>query len=105
MPNNARTNERERFMKLSPDDPRLTAYALDELDSNERAVVEAALVDAPEMRVIVEEIRAAAGLLETELATELAPGLHQAQREAIEASVESKLVAFPWPRVFRPALM
>lgn len=45
---------------LQPDDPKLTAYALGELSGDERAAVEAALRECPELRPIVEEIRATA---------------------------------------------
>ncbi|MEQ2010039.1 MAG: zf-HC2 domain-containing protein, partial [Limisphaerales bacterium] len=55
-------------MNLTPDDPKLTAYALGELDATERAAVEAALAHSPECRRAVEEIRALAGELTTELA-------------------------------------
>jgi secreted protein with Ig-like and vWFA domain len=56
--------------KLLPDDPKLTAYALGELDGDERATVEAALRQNPALGAVVEEIRAMAGQLERALASE-----------------------------------
>lgn len=56
--------------ELSPDDPRLTAYALGELEGDERAAVEAAVRRDPELRAALEEIRATAAQLEAALAAE-----------------------------------
>ena len=58
--------------KFSPDDPRLTAYALGELEGGERAAVEAALRDDPAVQAAVDEIRATAALLSAALAEEAA---------------------------------
>ena len=58
--------------KFLPDDPKLTAYALGELEGEERAAVEAALRDDPAARAAVEEIRATAGRLQAALASEAA---------------------------------
>ncbi|MEY2881976.1 MAG: hypothetical protein RLZZ15_4356 [Verrucomicrobiota bacterium] len=59
--------------KLSPDDPRLTAYALGELDPAERAAVEAALTTDPAARAAVEEIRVLSAHLAAALAGEALP--------------------------------
>jgi Ca-activated chloride channel homolog len=59
--------------KISPQDPKLTAYALGELQGQERAEIEAALRDDPEARAIVEQTRALAGQLTEALAHE--PGI------------------------------
>lgn len=73
---------------LLPDDPKLTAYALGELEGDKRAAVEAALSHDPRARAIVEEIRATAAQLTTALAeetlaeTQLAP-VGENQRAAI----------------------
>lgn len=71
-------------MKFDRDDPKLTAYVLGELDDNERADVESLLESNAEARSVVEEIRETAKLLETELASEVALGLSDGQREVIE---------------------
>lgn len=55
---------------LTPDDPKLTAYALGELAGDERAHVEAALRGDPELRAAVEDIRATAAQIEAALAAE-----------------------------------
>ena len=61
-----------RETDLLPDDPKLTAYALGELEGDERAAVEAALRARPELRAEVEAIRALAGRMEAALAGETA---------------------------------
>lgn len=58
---------------IFPDDPQLTAYALGELDEDERAAVEARLRADPAARAAVEAIRATAGQLEAALAAEPLP--------------------------------
>lgn len=55
---------------ISPDDPKLTAYALDELPLEERAAFETVLRDDAEAAATVEEIRAFAAQLEFALANE-----------------------------------
>jgi Ca-activated chloride channel family protein len=55
---------------LLPDDPKLTAYALGELEPAERAAINAALRDNPAARAAVEEIRALGAQLTAALATE-----------------------------------
>ena len=63
---------------LSPDDPRLTAYALGELEGAERAAVEAALRTDPALRAEVESIRATSAQLARALAAEEMPALDEA---------------------------
>src|SRR6185295_9320429 len=74
-------------MKLTPDDPRLTAYALGELDATERAEIEAALKHSPECRQVVEEIQQLGGMLEKEFAQEVGVGLREEQRGVVMAGV------------------
>ena len=71
-------------MTLQPDDPKITAYALGELDDAEVAAVEAALADDPAARAEVEAIRALAGDLTAELAGEAGERLTATQRQAVE---------------------
>ncbi len=59
-------------MEFEFDDPRLTAYALGELNSSEAAEVEAFLSRNPAARFEVEQIRSAAGFLGEELQQEVA---------------------------------
>lgn len=56
--------------KFDPEDPRLTAYALGEMDAAERAEFEQWLRLQPDAQNAVEEIRATAALLGTALADE-----------------------------------
>jgi hypothetical protein len=73
-------------MKLTPDDPRLTAYALDEMAGAERAALEAEVKQSPECRRAVEEIRATGALLTAELAVEPCPQLERGQEQAVLAA-------------------
>jgi Ca-activated chloride channel family protein len=68
---------------INLDDPRLTAYALGELDDAERGEVESALATSPELQAEVESIRQAAALFDTSLQAEAGPTLTEAQRLAI----------------------
>jgi hypothetical protein len=80
------------------DDPRLTAYALGELDGPEYAADHAemrSLIAADgEARLYVEELRATAASLRSELSLEIAPGLDEGRRAAIlgERANEFELV-------------
>ncbi len=58
---------------LSHDDPRLTAYAFNELPAAERAEFEQLLAADPAARQLVDEIRAAGEMLTAALEAELAP--------------------------------
>lgn len=78
-------------MKLSPDSPELTAYALGELAPAERAAVEAALAESPELRAELAALRDTVGLLSAEFATEPAVELSPAQRAAIVRSAEGQV--------------
>ncbi|MBX3746309.1 MAG: von Willebrand factor type A domain-containing protein [Verrucomicrobiae bacterium] len=69
------------------DDPRLTAYALGELDPAEREHLEALLATSPEARQELEDIRAAANHWTEALASEPAP--------AIEATFPDRLAQVP----------
>src|SRR6266550_8241288 len=75
-------------MKITPDDPRLTPYALDELDGAERKAIEAELEDSDECQREVDEIARTAALLSAELAAEPLPQLTYAQQLAIEAKLK-----------------
>jgi Ca-activated chloride channel family protein len=78
---------------FSPDDPKLTAYALGELDEPERSAVEAQLRNDPAARATVESIRATARQLEQALAAEPLPATGPVRREAPRRS--AKLLQFP----------
>lgn len=74
---------------FQPDDPRLTAYALGELDPNERAEVEAMLSESSEARMALEEIRETIGLLSRELTFEPALTLTMTQRQSVELAAST----------------
>jgi Ca-activated chloride channel family protein len=77
-------------MKIDANDPKWTAYALGEItDENERAEIEKALRDSPEMLQLVDEIRETAGLLKRELRDEPAIPLTEAQRKRIESKANT----------------
>lgn len=59
--------------KIDQNDPRLTAYALDEMPATERAAFETLLRDDPAARALVEEIRHTASVLSSALASEPLP--------------------------------
>lgn len=63
---------------LSPDDPRLTAFALGELEGEERAWIAAAVTQRPELQSAVDEIRRAADELTAALAAEPLPEIELA---------------------------
>ena len=75
-------------MPIAPDDPRLTAYALGELDESERPEVESLIADDPEAVRLVAEILATARLLTDHLHAETTPGLAPEHRQAIETRTD-----------------
>jgi Ca-activated chloride channel family protein len=91
-------------MNMNPDDPRLTAYALGELDRAERAGLEVELQKNPELRLAVEEIRQTAITLCEGLATEPSPKLLPSQRAAVASRLEpANIIHLPRWRLFRTA--
>ncbi len=72
-------------MNIDPNDPKLTAYALGELDEQQRIEVEAEMNQSEELRRAVDEIRKTAELLTNELAGEPTATLTVDQRQAIES--------------------
>lgn len=61
--------------KLSPDDPRITAYALGELEGADREAVESALRTDTSLRAMVDEIRLTGDRVEAALAREAAQAI------------------------------
>lgn len=74
-------------MSIDANDPKLTAYALNELDAAEKAGVERFLESSDEGRNAVDEIRRAAEFLGDGLADESTAGLSDGQRKAVESRV------------------
>ena len=77
-------------MNIDKNDPRITAYALGELEGSEQAEVEALVQQDAELTRLVEEIRATAQLLKQELADEPMVGLTPEQRELVEAKAAER---------------
>jgi hypothetical protein len=69
---------------FQPDDPRITAYLLDELSPEEKALFEKALSDDPELRQRVEATRSVIEMLQEDLGREASPGLGAERKEALE---------------------
>lgn len=84
-------------MKL--DEPKLTAYALGELDNDERRAIEVELDQSPEAREFVDETRDFAEVLSRELKAAPAATLTDGQRELVLARSGGKIVSFPWRKV------
>ena len=95
-------------MTFDPNDPRLTAFALNELDGEDRAAVETLLAECEESRKYIEEVRETARLLTDQLHKESAPGLTADHRMAIEAGIEpvhaenGLIASLPAPVVLPP---
>jgi Ca-activated chloride channel family protein len=71
---------------FNPDDPRLTALVLGELDSVDRAIVEQLLSASPEARAFVDDLQNTIGVLRDELSSEPAPALTDEQRTALQVA-------------------
>ena len=70
---------------MNPDDPRLTAYALGELDAAERAEIEGLLGEEPIIAAELETARRFAEMLSVRLKSERAESLHAGQRAEVLA--------------------
>ena len=85
---------------ISPDDPRLTAFALGELDAEEAALIAAAVAQDAALQAVVDEVRAMAGDLEGAFAAEALPevaaiNLSQGDNEVYPLD-SRKIVRFPY---------
>ena len=89
-------------MKIHADDPRITAFALGEMDEDERADMERDLQQCPESLQLVEQIQAMAGLLKEELRQEPDTGLSEAQRQAVKQRLEARKQPKQRPWILRP---
>ncbi|MBI1314443.1 DUF3520 domain-containing protein [bacterium] len=74
---------------FNPDDPRLTAFVLGELDAADRAAVEELLESSSEARTFVDDLQGTIGILRDELSAEPAPALTNEQRAALQRTAES----------------
>ncbi len=85
-------------MTFDPNDARLTAFALGELEGDEQAAIEALLAENPDARQAVDDIRQTARLLTESFQTEPSPGLAPEHRQAIEAKLASTDIDETLPR-------
>jgi len=76
-------------------DPRLTAFALGELEGSEREEIASAVETSQDLQREVASIQQSAQVLRSFLADESSPTLTAAQRDAIEAAAESEAVVQP----------
>ena len=60
---------------FNPEDPRLTAFVLGEIDDSDRAEIEQLLETSPEAQAAVKEIEETIGVLKVSLASEPVPEL------------------------------
>jgi Ca-activated chloride channel family protein len=82
--------------KISPDDPRLTAYALGEMEAAERNEFEQSIAGDADAQQAVAEIRRAGRALEDALATETVPELvAPAAGAKLNREFNGKVVTFP----------
>ncbi|MEK6643585.1 MAG: von Willebrand factor type A domain-containing protein [Planctomycetota bacterium] len=92
-------------MAIDMDDPRLTAYALGELEGVERADVEEFVAASAEARAVVEEIRATAEVLSAGLGGEKGPELQMLQRERVRQEATSGTARGRTARYARAAII
>jgi len=76
-------------MSMTPDDPRLTAYALGELTGPDRAAVEAQLASSEALRRTVAEIRTTGDAVQVGLLAEPCPMLLDSQRAAVTKAIDA----------------
>ena len=85
-------------MSIDSSDPRLTAYALGEMDERERTAFEALLAEDPDAQAEVEAIRGVAGQLTQDLAGEPCPELTAAQKQNVHDEAATRRSV---PRLWR----
>src|SRR5438552_16889571 len=76
---------------MNIDDPKLTAYALDELDEAERAAILEEVATSPEVQREVQETQTMARLLRKEFAAEAGQLRHRENTDATKATLVEKL--------------
>ena len=76
---------------MNIDDPKLTAYALDELDEAERAAIPEEVAASPEVRREVQETQTMARLLRKEFAAEAEQLRHREKTDATKAPLSANL--------------
>src|SRR5215470_2230119 len=82
-------------MSIDRDNPKWTAYVLDELDASERAALESELESSEEAREFVQELRLAASMMKDGLAAHADATLSSEQRFSIQAASSARTTK-PW---------
>jgi Ca-activated chloride channel family protein len=80
-------------MTFNPDDPKYTAYVLDELSEADRATVEAEMLANPQAAALVREIHMTTNELAGAFKSESLPQLTAAQRDAVLSSPSIRTTA------------
>lgn len=75
--------------KITPDDPRLTAYVLGELDGSDAAFVEEQVAADATLRAAVNELRDTTSAIADAFATEQTPSLSPEQKAAVVATASA----------------
>jgi len=88
-------------MNINLEDPRLSAYALGEMNQDESKEFEALLNNDPAARAEVEAIRQLAGMLASELQAEPAADLSESARAKVVAASIGNIVVMPKSRARR----
>lgn len=81
---------------IDKNDPRLTAYALGELSSDEKLEIENALETQPDLQEVIDEVHNVTKLLEDAFATEDILTLNEEARDEVK-DVASETVSKPFP--------
>jgi Ca-activated chloride channel family protein len=92
-------------MTIASNDPRLTAYALGEMNDSDRLAFEALLADDPAAKEEIESIRRTAALLVAELGQGAPSELTKTQRSRIEQAAQASVPAPRAKRRWRAALV
>ena len=80
---------------FDPKDPKITAYALGELNPAEKAEVEKLIHDSDDAQRAVGEIRKTVCMLTEEFQNEVKPSLSEEHRQAIERSLDPRNAVEP----------
>ncbi len=81
------------YEMIDSNDPRLTAYVLDELDADDRKEVEAAINSIPALAQRVQQLRTASQLLVGSMQSDVDLELTPEQRSAIEEQLDARSAA------------
>ena len=90
-------------MKLTPDDPKLSAYVLGELPPEEHQAVERAAASNPAIKLSIQELEKTCHWLSDTLNEAASQQLHPTQREAVRRASRDKLTSLDSARASHPS--